>query len=233
MLSKLSNKAHSLRETMRQTTAEITGVPYLCRKGRDNLDQLLESWLPDMGTYIEAGALDGFNFSNTYFLDRVKGWNGYLIEPNPPQFEACRKFRRRATVLNCALVPFSYSSKTIDLTYGADLSWVGDAYVGEELQQRKLLLKRYHLSGETVSVQARTLQSIIDEFRIQVDFLSLDVEGFEASVLRGVNLATSGPQVILAECHNAERVKDVCDALGSFYTSPKLLTHHDYIFKRL
>lgn len=229
---KILNKIHSIRHNLRKSVAEITGIPSFCRKGRDELDKVLEGWLPSTGTFVEAGALDGFNFSNTYFLDRVKGWSGVLIEPNPPHFEACRKFRRRNTVINCALVPFGYNSPTIELTYGADLSWVDSAYVGVELAERRALLDRHKLSGECITVPARTLQSIIDEFSLKVDFLSLDVEGFEASVLQGVDLVRSGPKVILAECHNEQRLKDVTEVLGATYDAPSLVTRHDYIFCR-
>ena len=34
------------------------------------------------GFFIEAGAHDGVNQSNTYLIEKVLGWNGLLVEPN-------------------------------------------------------------------------------------------------------------------------------------------------------
>ena len=146
----LNGRLQSILGKFGRGITEFTGGIDRCRRGRDNLDHLLEEYLPDKGTFIEAGALDGFNFSNTYFLDRVKGWHGLLVEPNPPQFTECVKFRKRAKVVQCALVPFNYPSPTVKIKYGADLTWTEGAYVGDEERQRRSLLKRYGLSGETI-----------------------------------------------------------------------------------
>jgi FkbM family methyltransferase len=228
----LRSRVNFLKERCCRRYAEWTGSRSFCQRGRDSLDQLLTEYLPPKGTYIEAGALDGFNFSNTYYLDRVKGWSGLLVEPNPPQFQSCLDFRRRAIVVQCALVPFDYADKTVNLSYGADLSWVEGAYLGDEEKARREMLKRYGLSGESIMVPARTIQSLIDEFQLQVDFFSLDVEGFENSVLRGLDFARSAPAVLLVECHTTERLQEVKETLGNRYHRERKLTRHDYLFLR-
>jgi FkbM family methyltransferase len=230
MKRRLINKWNATKDRFTKSVAEITGLRPLCSQGRDELDRKLQDYLPSKGTYIEAGALDGFWFSNTYFLDRVMGWDGLLVEPNPPHFAACSQFRKRARVVNCALVAFGFTNPTVTLNYGADLTWVDGAYDGEELECRKSLLDRYGLSGEKIIVPARTLQSLIDENGLQVDFLSLDVEGYEGSVLRGVDLNRSAPKAILAECSTPERLEEVKAVLDGHYQSEILLTHHDYLF---
>ena len=228
----MTGRIQSLRARIRRSFAELTGNETSCRRGRDDLDRLLDRYLPDKGTYIEAGALDGFNFSNTYYLDRVKGWNGLLVEPNPPQFQGCVRFRQRARVVQCALVPFDYAPKTVNITYGADLTWTEGAYTGTEEKERREMLDRYGLTGESIEVPARTIQSLIDEFALTVDFFSLDVEGFENSVLKGLDLDRSAPTFLLVECHTPERLAEVKQTLNGHYHEEQKLTRHDYLFTR-
>ena len=43
------------------------------------LDRKIEKYLPRSGVFIEAGANDGLNQSNTLFLARKHGWSGILV----------------------------------------------------------------------------------------------------------------------------------------------------------
>jgi FkbM family methyltransferase len=228
----IQNKYRTFLSRLNKSSAEMTGLRSRCMKGRDRIDELLEPQLPSSGTYIEAGALDGFYFSNTYYLDRVKGWDGILAEPNPPQFRECKRFRKRASVFNCALVPFDYSGDTVEIVYGADLTWTEGAYADEELSQRQGMLSKAGLSGERINVPARTVQSLIDESGSDITFFSLDVEGFECHVLRGLDFAKSAPEFLLIECQGPERLAEVKDVLGDRYGDPSKLTRHDYLFQR-
>ena len=38
------------------------------------------------GFFIEAGAHDGVEASNTLYLEKKMGWRGLLVEPNPDTF---------------------------------------------------------------------------------------------------------------------------------------------------
>ena len=226
----ISNKLNRLADLRRKWLSEMFGSRRLTMKARDNLDILLAERLPKSGVYIEAGALDGYDFSNTYFLDRFHGWSGLLVEPNPLQFNECKRFRKRAIVTHCALVPFDFTESTVKITYGHDLTWTEGAYGGDELREREKLLRRNALSGEEIDVPARTVQSLINEHNLDVTFFSLDVEGFEASVLRGLDLSQSAPKFLLIECHNEERYSEVRELLSEYYDDGEKLTRHDYFF---
>ena len=67
------------------------------------IDRELASRLGSGGFFVEAGAFDGYTQSNTYFLERARGWRGLLIEPVPALAREARRERRRSTVVNCAL----------------------------------------------------------------------------------------------------------------------------------
>ena len=73
------------------------------RPALHGIDRTIERYLgPGRGFFVEAGANDGFQQSNTYALERIHGWNGVLVEPVPELArEAARE--RAARVFNCAL----------------------------------------------------------------------------------------------------------------------------------
>ena len=54
------------------------------------------------GVFFEAGAFDGYRFSNTYFLERFQGWRGVLVEAMPAAADRCRDERPNSKVFNCA-----------------------------------------------------------------------------------------------------------------------------------
>ena len=58
---------------------------------------------------------------------------------------------------------------------------------------------------------------------------SLDVEGFELEVLKGLNLDRHRPQYILIETVDLEAVKTT---LGTDYEMQAQWSHHDYLFER-
>ena len=175
---------------------EVAGVGSFSRVARDGLDQKLQAFLPSRGFFVEAGALDGFESSNTYFLERVHRWRGLLIEPNAHHAAACRRRRRRSHVVHAALTGPDQSGGTVDIVYGHDLTWVSGSYTGEELERREATLARYGYSAEKVSVPAITLSQLLDQFDCPIiDFLSLDVEGFEDVALSGLDLTRHRPKL--------------------------------------
>lgn len=65
------------------------------------------------GFFLEAGALDGYYQSNTFFLERDLGWTGLLVEPNPVFFEALLARHRRAWATDLCLGTKPYPVKVM------------------------------------------------------------------------------------------------------------------------
>jgi FkbM family methyltransferase len=183
------------------------------------------------GIYIELGAFDGIRMSNTKWLEDQYGWTGILIEPSLNKFKECKKNRKDNKIFNCACVSFNDKEKTIKGDFnGTPMSSING--------------NRKNVKGDII-VNSRTLHSIIEESGYKkIDFLSLDVEGYELEVLKGIDFDTQKIEYILIEIYDKDK-----DDIFKFLDEKNYVflvnisnftkkthpnwdgTHNDYLFK--
>ena len=160
----------------------------LSRPALHEMDRKLDALLDlDGGFFVEAGGNDGYTQSNTYWLERFRGWRGILVEPMPELYEQCRTERPDATVVRAALVPFDYEGDTVRMRFGDLMSTVAGAH--EDPWRTRMGTVTGWRDAYEVDTPARTLTAVLDAADApEIDLLSLDVEGFEPAVL-----ARAGP----------------------------------------
>ena len=142
------------------------------------------------GFYIELGAFDGITQSNTYFFEKNRDWKGLLIEPSKQAYELCCKNRPNNIIVNCCCVSNTYNDNKILGDFNSSLM---SSVNGTRLNSNNL-----------VDVKVMTLEKILDENNIdvEIDFLSLDTEGYELPILQGLNLDKYRPKYLLIEIYN-------------------------------
>jgi FkbM family methyltransferase len=187
------------------------------------LESSLLPLLPERGVYLEIGANDGFDQSNTYYLARFRDWRGILVEPLPDRFEACRRRRRESHCVWAACVAPDHTADVVEI-------------VDNDLMSRTAATPsgNYALApGEArgvVCAPATTLSEIIRSSPFDhIDFMSIDVEGAELDVLAGLDLARHAPEVLLIETHDIDAVASALAPRMTLHAQP---THHDYVFLR-
>jgi FkbM family methyltransferase len=199
----------------------------------NQLDLKLLPYVPRWGGFfIEAGANDGRSQSNTWYFEKYYGWTGILIEPIPALADQCRKNRPGSIVENCALVPADYAGATIEMRYCHLMSLVKGAMKSEAKDLAHIKAGLEVQPGVTpydLQVPARTLTAVLDQHRPpRIDLLSLDVEGFELSALKGLDFERYRPRLMLIETRFREEI-DAC--LQPRYKPIVALSHHDILYQ--
>ena len=147
------------------------------------------------GHCVEVGANDGYNGSTTLHFERL-GWDCVLVEPNP---DLCAKLRaeRSGQVFECAVSNMD-GTAILQLAEGANGAHALST-ISQEAAARRAL-RRHGYDTRPVEVSTRRLDAILEEAGFSgIDFISIDVEGHELSVLEGFSLDRWRPTVIIVE----------------------------------
>ena len=188
----------------------IPGVPNPMT-GLDGLDRKLIPLVSAASpTFLEFGANDGLQQSNTYVLERDHGWSGVLVEPVLDFAAECARNRPLADVI-CAAV--GRPERAGHLMQFDD----------QDLMTRQGS-GRHHAVAVTMS---SLLDAMLDG---DVGLVVIDVEGFELDALAGLDLGRHRPEFMLIETSAPAEVASLLD--GS-YGAPTQLSHHDFLFARL
>jgi len=222
---------------LRRGACELVGVARYSRPALHGIDRKLERHLNfDGGVFIEAGANDGVRQSNTYYLEKFRGWTGLLVEPVPELAAECRRNRPAAVVAEAALVARDVPGATVELHVAGLMSTVAGALGDATATSRHLATAReVQQLPETLAIRvaARPLSALIDAAGISrpIDLLSLDVEGAEPAALAGIDYARHAPRFICVEARDETAIAAI---LGPRYHLVEVLTdvgsHRDLLY---
>jgi FkbM family methyltransferase len=145
------------------------------------------------GTYVDVGCYHPKEFSNTYAFYK-KGWRGINIDANPAGIEKFKRFRPDDININKGV-----ASRPDMLTYYMFNEPAVNTFSEE------LCMARQKISGLTclgsIHVHVEPLASILESVSapLQIDFMDIDVEGYDMEVLRSNNWNIYRPKVVLIE----------------------------------
>jgi len=233
LLSKTLIKISNILNNFSNIIVKISTLihPY---RSINNIDYLIKKYLPSILNnstfFIEVGANDGLTQSNTFFLEKLYQAKGLLIEPSQSNFEKCLSNRSKENFFeNCALVDYQYQDKYIDLIFSNLMTITSKDSLRDTSKQIKKSRNYFNKTNYSFTAKASTLSDLLDKYKIKcVDFLSLDVEGFELSALKGINFEKHKIKHILIETDEYALIGDFLISKG--FALVKKLTKHDYLF---
>lgn len=205
--------------------------------GLNQLDRKLEKHVDcDNGYFVELGANDGVTQSNSLYFERYRGWHGVLVEPAPQNYIKCLQNRSaKSSVFCAACVPFGYTKEFVRIAYSNLMSTSLELSSDIESPRAHAQTGQQFL-GKKESVfefgaVARTLNSLLLESGAPslIDFLSLDVEGAELEVLKGIDHQAFRFRYMLIECRDLPRLSAYLQTCG--YHCVEMLSEQDCLFK--
>jgi len=131
------------------------------------------------GFFIEIGASDGIELSNTYLLETTYKWRGICCEPIPKRFENLVKNRPNSICYNQAVYSQSGLSVTFDIANDYDLL----SGISEYINTYKSCVDKNKTS---IQVQTISLLDVLDKASAPsfINYMSLDTEGTELEILK-------------------------------------------------
>lgn len=151
------------------------------------------------GFFVDIGAHDGIDLSNTYLLEKRYKWSGLCIEANPISFKLLEK-NRNAVCLNVCL-----DKQEGEVLFNQDGVMGGIVDTGMDNEGVT--------SNGVISLKTKTLNTVLTEASAPkvIDYLSMDIEGAEERVLDGFDFSKTIFSCISIE-RPSERIEELFNA---------------------
>lgn len=203
-------------------------LPHSTAQFRQDLFVLAELGLKRDGFFVEFGATDGLNLSNTHLLEQEFGWRGILAEPARYWHVGLAANRNCAIDHRCV---WKTSGETITFNQTAmpELSTI-DKFSSADLHKEARKL------GSRYDVATVSLMDLLAEHGApqHIDYLSLDTEGSEYDILESFDFARYDVRVITCE-HNftpmRRRVHALLTAMGYVRKCERVSEFDDWYVK--
>jgi FkbM family methyltransferase len=169
------------------------------------------------GFFIEIGASDGIELSNTYLLEKNYNWKGICVEPIPKKFKLLCNNRNNSLCYDYAVYNESNKQLIFDIANNYDL--LSGIRANIDCHINSVNANKTEIIVNTISFNDLLEKSNAPLF---IEYLSLDTEGSEFEILKSVNFQKYTFGLIDVE-HN--------------YIEPRrteiknLLISNDYIYK--
>lgn len=155
------------------------------------------------GTYVDVGCNTPVRYSNTFEL-YTRGWRGINIDANSSLIEECKRVRKQDISLQAAV-----SDVEREVTFHKSKVSAVSTIDEERLLEWKKTWEFAEEDREVVTT--KTITSILNEnlpVGATVDLLTIDVEGHDFQVLKGLDLSRYRPKVIIIELHELAELQE-------------------------
>lgn len=182
------------------------------------------------GFFVEFGATNGRDLSNTLTLEKHWGWTGILAEPAKCWHAALKANRSAAIDTRCV---WSQTGAQLEFkeTDIAELSTLSNLV-------EKDFNKDSRVSGKTYAVETVSLNDLLKAHNAprQIDYLSIDTEGSELAIIQAFDFSDYDISVMTVEHNfvepNRQNMSDLLSSKGFIRLFDALSKFDDWYVKR-
>lgn len=144
----------------------------------------------ESGIFVDIGAHNGIEFSNSYFFEKHKNWNGICVEPLPDVYKELVKNRKCICIEGAISAEHGYQNFLQALGFAEMLSGLVNEFDPRHVERIKITQQVYGGSVEVIPVATYPLQVLLDSCNIfDIDLCSIDTEGAELTVLKTIDFS--------------------------------------------
>ena len=131
------------------------------------------------GFFVDIGAADGIDISNTYLLEACADWKGICVEPNPNNYN--KLILNRPKSICCDKAIYNETGLILDFDIANDLPLFSG--ISSDIGIWKSSVDN---NKTTIKVQTLSLTDLLDKNNAPtfIEYISLDTEGSEYEILK-------------------------------------------------
>jgi FkbM family methyltransferase len=161
------------------------------------------------GVCVEVGGFDGETFSNTLVFEEC-GWRAIIVEPMPHYASKIQARRPNASVFPCA-AGAAKGETVLLVAHGAETP---STTTPDSTQLERI--EKLGARTEEIKVKVQTLNEMLEEAKVvKINFITIDVEGGEAEVLKGFDFSRWLPEICILEIADVQKRDGLHETLNS------------------
>jgi FkbM family methyltransferase len=197
-----------------------------------NVDELIREYFPDFnykGIFLDIGAYEPINISNSYHFE-MNGWDVHCFEANTNLIDGLKESRKN--VYNYAIYNENKDFVEFNVVNGV---WGGGSLTAgvSAIELDPHYLNTFGSGIKSifqVKVPQKTLNNVIEteiSYIKEIDVISIDVEGGELNVLKGIDLLKYKPKLLVVEnVFNHSNINEYLTQFG--YILDKHVAHNQF-----
>lgn len=188
---------------------------------QDNFIDTFITQKKENGFFVDIGAHDGKKWSNSYFFEKVRNWNGICIEPIQEVYQELVKNRNVLCI--CGGVSSYDGIAEFYRVQGEpeQLSGLVSTYHPDHKNRMTFEIKRDNGGLEIQMIPVFTLNTILEKYKVfSVDYLSIDTEGSEFEIIKAIDFDRFYIQVMSIEnTHHGQALRDFLKSKGFVFVA--------------
>lgn len=154
------------------------------------------------GFFVEFGATNGIDFSNSYLLEKEFGWNGILAEPAKLWHKELKSNRNCNIETDCV---WSDSKSVLNFNQVDAAGELSTVSTYNKTDSHSKLRE----GGQNYKVNTISLNDLLEKYSApqKIDYLSIDTEGSEFEILNHFDFSKHEISIITCE-HNYTAIRE-------------------------